>query len=148
MPRPTWRSAAYSIQNIEKYMGTKTPVYKSSWELRFMKYLDNTPQVIQWAYEPLAIPYIHPDGTTHRYFPDFVIVKQNRKEDIPVKYVVEIKPAKQTGKYGFSHRRKELDRQVENDVILLNNAKWEAANNYCKIHGMVFTVITEDVLLH
>ena len=33
----------------EKYIGTKTPTYRSSWEFAFMNFCDNHPAVEKWA---------------------------------------------------------------------------------------------------
>ena len=59
--------------NIKKYRGNhKGIIYRSLWELRFMRYCDNTPSILEWASEELIIPYRSPvDGKKHRYFPDF-----------------------------------------------------------------------------
>ena len=58
-----------------KYQGDiKEIVYRSSWELKMMKYCDTTKSIIEWGSEELVIPYVSPwDGRYHRYFPDFYI---------------------------------------------------------------------------
>ena len=39
-----------------------------------MVYCDKNDDIIYWASEELAIPYINPiDKKRHRYFPDFII---------------------------------------------------------------------------
>ena len=41
-------------QNREKYKGNSSNiVYRSGWELNFMKYLDRQPEVLQWNSEVL-----------------------------------------------------------------------------------------------
>ena len=47
----------YSLKNPEKYIGTKTPTYRSSWEFTFMKFCDEHPSVAKWASEAIKIPY-------------------------------------------------------------------------------------------
>ena len=38
----------YTLQNPDKYVGTKTPTYRSSWEFTFMKFCDEHPSVAKW----------------------------------------------------------------------------------------------------
>ena len=71
----------FTPQHPEKYKGDATNIiYRSSWEVRVMKYLDNNPAIIWWGSEELHIPYYNPvDKKMHRYFPDF-IAKVKRKD--------------------------------------------------------------------
>jgi hypothetical protein len=61
--------------NPSKYNGNPTNIiYRSSWEFRVMRYLDENSSIVQWSSEELAIPYVSPlDGRVHRYFPDFIV---------------------------------------------------------------------------
>ena len=63
----------YIPKNPNKYKGDPTNIiYRSSWELKLMRYLDEHSDVVQWASEEFFIPYKSPiDGRYHRYFPDF-----------------------------------------------------------------------------
>jgi len=64
----------YAIANPEKYIGKKTPTYRSSWEWHFMKFCDNTPAIQKWASEAISIPYRCPiTGKQTIYVPDFFI---------------------------------------------------------------------------
>ena len=65
----------FKPKNPTKYQGDiKEIVYRSSWELKMMKYCDTTKSIIEWGSEELVIPYVSPwDGRYHRYFPDFYI---------------------------------------------------------------------------
>jgi hypothetical protein len=38
-------------------------------------------------------------------------------------------------------------RQAQAKVIL-NSAKWEAANRYCRQNNLVFRIVTEDDIFH
>ena len=49
--KPKWASGAYTIKNPDKYMGLKTPRYRSSWEQVFMRFCDENPSVSKWASE-------------------------------------------------------------------------------------------------
>ena len=50
----------YVNKNLAKYAGNNSPTYRSSWEFTFMMFCDNNPSIVQWASEPLRIPYRNP----------------------------------------------------------------------------------------
>jgi hypothetical protein len=57
-----------------KYVGNKSPTYRSSWEWAFMRFCDNNDNILKWASEAVQIPYRDP--LTNRntvYIPDFFI---------------------------------------------------------------------------
>ena len=139
----------FQPKHPEKYKGDPTKiVYRSSWELRFMKYLDENSNIIQWASEELAIPYKSPiDGRWHRYFPDFLVRMRDRNGNIVVK-MIEIKPRAQSvppiprGK-GTKPTKKYLQ---EVATYGINIKKWEAAKDYCEDRKWEFVVLTEKEL--
>ncbi len=132
----------YKINNPEKYIGIKTPLYRSSWELTFMQFCDNNPSVHQWASESVKIPYRDPlTGKQTIYVPDFFIVylDKNYKKHAEL---IEIKPANQTilekvGKNPYNQAQ-----------YVKNMAKWAAASNWCKNNGVKFRVINEQDMYH
>ena len=131
----------------EKYGGNPMNiVYRSSWELKFFNYCDLTPEVIYWQSEEFFVPYISPiDNKPHRYFPDgFIKVKSS---DGTIKeYLVEIKPKKQTLMPEKNPKRKTKYWANEVKEWLKNQAKWEAAKEYCSDRNWEFQVLTEDHL--
>lgn len=132
-------------QNPSKYKGDPSNIiYRSSWELRVMKYLDENSSVLWWASEELFIPYLSPvDNRPHRYFPDFIVRALN-KDKKEVTMVIEVKPEKQTK----PPAQKRKTRQYLNEVVTyaVNEAKWKAANLFCKEHGWEFKILTEKDL--
>ena len=124
-----------------KYVGdTSNIVYRSSWEYKFMKWCDHNSHVQEWGSEEIFIPYTSPvDGKKHRYFPDFY-VKIGRK-----KYMVEVKPLRQTKQ---PKKQKKQTKAYITEVVTyaINQAKWEAAREYCKDRGWQFMLITEKEL--
>ena len=128
-------------QNREKYKGNASNiVYRSGWELDFMKYLDRQPRVLQWNSEEIIIPYKSPiDGKWHRYYPEFWVKTSNSES------IIEIKPKKQTKppKENPKHRRRYL-REVKTFVV--NEAKWKAAEEFCENKGLQWQIMTEDTL--
>jgi hypothetical protein len=134
----------FTPRNPQKYKGDATNiVYRSSWELRVMKYLDENPAVVWWASEELFIPYKSPiDQKVHRYFPDFIArIRQTNKE---ITMVIEVKPFKQTQKPIQKRRTQKFLQEVATYAV--NQEKWRAADLFCKEHGWQFKIITEKEL--
>ena len=136
----------FSPKNIEKYNGNPTNIiYRSLWELKLMKYLDDHPEVVQWSSEEVVIPYKSPlDNKIHRYYPDFKITKKNKNGTLTT-LLIEIKPEKQTKPPSVQSRP---TKKYINEVATwgINQAKWRAANEYCLDRNWQFTVMTEKHL--
>lgn len=132
--------------NPSKYLGDPANViYRSLWELKFMRYLDSHPNVIKWGSEELVIPYRSPiDNRIHRYFPDFIIHQKSEKGTIECT-VVEIKPKDQTKPPEPQQKR---TKRYINEVYRwgINSSKWKAAEEYCKERGWKFIILTEKEL--
>ena len=128
----------YRPRNIRKYLGDPRKItFRSTWERKFMVYCDTSPQIIEWASEEIVIPYLHPDGKTRRYYPDFYIKRKN-KNGIK-EYVIEIKPKKQTRPPKRRNLKEELTWEM-------NKSKWEAARIYCEERNWEFQILNEDHL--
>lgn len=132
-------------QNPKKYRGDANKIiYRSSWEVRVMKWLDDNPNVIWWASEELPIPYKSPiDQKIHRYFPDFIVrLKQRGGKEKTL--ILEIKPESQTKE---PVRKRKTSRFIqEAATYAINQEKWRAADLFCKEHGWQFKVLTEKDL--
>ena len=137
-------------KNPSKYKGDPTKIiYRSSWEFKFFRYVDEHPDVIWWASEEYVIPYMSPiDGKIHRYFPDVVLKKKipgGSEETI----MIEIKPKSQTIPPDITKRNKtpsgRISRRYLNEVKTygINEAKWKAAEKYCADRGWKFFKYTE-----
>ena len=72
-----------------------------------MDFCDHNGNIIEWgSEEKVIIPYRCPtDGRVHRYYPDFYI-KVKSKTGVVAKYLVEVKPKKQTQKPNEKPKRK------------------------------------------
>jgi hypothetical protein len=132
-------------KNPQKYKGdAENVIYRSTWELRVMKYLDENSAVIWWASEEIAIPYVSPiDNKVHRYFPDF-IVRMKRRDGSEKTSMLEVKPYKQTQQP--TRKRKTQVFITEMATYAVNQAKWKAADLFCLEHGWQFQLITEKEL--
>lgn len=127
----------YKVKNEQKYVGNRSPRYRSGWELTFMRMCDNHPSVIQWASEPVRIPYKHPfTGKMSVYVPDFMMVYVNKKGK-KIAEMVEIKPKKQTTLESIKSQQDKVN-------YLVNRAKWLAAGEWAKRKGIRFRVLNED----
>ena len=136
----------FKVTNLSKYKGDTTDVvYRSSWELKFMKWCDTNPSVLEWGSETVIIPYKSPvDSKVHRYFVDFY-VKVKSKSNVTTKYLVEIKPDKFTKPPEIP--KKKTRRFIEEVFMYgVNQAKWKSADEFCKDRGMQFLVLTENDL--
>lgn len=135
----------FQPKNPKKYNGDSTNiVYRSSWELRVMKYLDDNPNIIWWASEEISIKYVSPiDHKIHRYFPDFVV--KMKKRDGSIKTVVmEIKPEKQTKLPKQTRKTRRFIQETATYAV--NQEKWRAADIFCQEHGWQFMLLTEKDL--
>jgi hypothetical protein len=110
-----------------------------------MKYCDLNENILEWGSEEIALPYRSPvDNKIHRYYPDFYIKVKESTGQIK-KYLIEIKPKKQTIP---PSKPKRQTKSYINEVYeyAKNQSKWEAAKEYCKDRMWEFKVLTEDDL--
>jgi hypothetical protein len=132
----------FNLKNPAKYVGGRTPTYRSSWEFAFMRFCDEHPSVSQWASEAIKIPYRNPLTGKHTiYVPDFFIVYADKRGRQKVE-LIEVKPANQAIKEKTGRSR------ANQASYILNQAKWEAARAYCKQKGIFFRVVTENDIFH
>lgn len=132
----------FTMSNPGKYVGTKTPVYRSSWEWSFMRFCDTNPSIQKWASEAINIPYRDPlTGRQTIYVPDFFIQYVDKKGKMMVE-LIEIKPASQSilervGKNKYNQAQ-----------FVKNQAKWAAATAWCRQQGIKFRIVNENDLFH
>ena len=136
----------YSPSYPRKYKGDPTNiVYRSLWERKFMVYCDLNENILEWGSEEIVLPYRSPvDGRVHRYFPDFYIKVKESTGRIK-KMIIEIKPERQCSPP--SKPKKQTKGYLrEAYEYAKNQAKWEAASEWCKDRGYIFKVFTEKEL--
>lgn len=135
-------SGKFQMTQPEKYIGTKIPTYRSSWEWSFMKFCDTNKAVQKWASEAVQIPYRDPlTGRQTVYVPDFFIQYVDKNSKMHVE-LIEIKPASQAilervGKNKYNQAQ-----------YVKNQAKWAAATLWCRQQGIKFRVVSENDLFH
>ena len=132
--------------NTKKYRGNPTNIiYRSLWERKFMVYCDLNENILEWGSEEIIIPYRSPlDSRVHRYFPDFYIKVLETNGNVQ-RYIIEIKPKRQCQEPKVqSKKTKKYIYEVTE--YAKNQAKWEAATDYCADRRWQFKVLTEDDL--
>lgn len=137
----------FKPKNPKKYKGDATNiVYRSSWELKMMMYLDEHPNVLIWGSEEVIIPYRSPlDNKIHRYFVDFIVTSIN-SAGVKETTLIEVKPEKQTKPPERTKNKRAKTYLTEVKTWGVNEAKWKAANEFCKDRGWKFRIFTEKEL--
>ena len=140
-----YKQGIYKPKNVKKYAGKNHPRYLSSWELKFFRWCDDNIHVVEWSSESVHIPYINPlTGRVHKYMVDNCIVIE--RNGVKTKYLVEIKPYKQTLKPSKHGNKKKSTLLYESVEYVRNQAKWAAAKKWCEKKNFLFKIITEKDL--
>ncbi len=135
-----------SVMNSTRINEGKLEVeYKSSLELKSLKYCDYNKHIINYSLEPFPIKYHSPvDNKIHRYFVDLYIVFSTGD-----KFLVEIKSFSETKEPKVPERKTQkaiMNYQKAIQTFVVNTAKWNAATKFCKEHSMRFIILTEKEL--
>jgi hypothetical protein len=146
MSKRKYLQGKYKPSNPEKYRGdVNNIIYRSSWERKFLYYCDTNENILEYSSEEVVIPYKSPvDNRYHRYFVDFYIKYKDVNGKIK-KCLIEIKPFRQTQEPKVQ-KRKTKGYIYEVVEYAKNQAKWEAAKEWCLDHGWEFKVLTENEL--
>lgn len=119
--------------------------YKSSLELKAMRYCDYNKHVVKWSVEPFHIKYVKPtDGKIHRYYIDVYIEFSSGD-----KFLIEVKSKGETTQPKKPKKLNEksmANYQRALQTYAVNKAKWIAAEKFASDQGMRFTILTEDEL--
>jgi len=133
----------FQLSNPAKYKGKLPCIYRSSLELKVMRWFDNNPNILTWGSESIVVPYQSPmDGKIHRYFVDLVAALKDKDGTIK-KLLIEIKPYKQTMKPDPSKHKKPKTMVYEQTQWVVNQAKWQAAKAWGETKGYQFIILTE-----
>lgn len=149
-PRTTknspFRQGIYNPLFPSKYCGKMPIIYRSSWEYKVCKFLDECATVVRWGSECIRISYFSiTDEKYHEYFPDFYF-EYKTKNGIR-KIIAEVKPKKDLTEP--KKPKRETEKALENyryqaKTYIKNMEKAKACRNYCDLHGMEYKFITED----
>lgn len=119
--------------------------YKSSLELKAIRYADFNKFVSSFSLEPFAIKYIKPTtGKYHRYYIDlFLEFSNGQKFLVEVKSSSETKPPRKPNKKttkAINNYQKALQ------TYYINQAKWDAAKEFAAKNNLKFIILTEKEL--
>lgn len=115
---------------------SKPIIYRSSWELQFIKWLERSSIVVNWASECVKINYVMGMAAKH-YYPDFYVTFVDG-----TKALIEIKPLGQTKKPSDSIPKNSFAWKT----YVKNIYKWKAAKEFCDRHGLKFMILTEKTI--
>ena len=153
-------------KNPEKWL-TSQNIYRSSWEFKFLTWMDNNPRVVRAASEPCAVKYKNPVSNIKwcvennldpknpanwkvcNYYTD-MWMEMLQNDGTVKKIFVEIKPYDQTqppkpiNESASLKEKKAFNRAAE--TFLVNQAKWTEAAKYFQSMGASFIIVTEKTL--
>lgn len=112
-------------------------VFRSGWEKDFLNWLDKTDSITRWGSEIVKILYKDPIRNKETfYIPDayFEVVDKSQKLK---KYLIEIKPIKET-------KLKEASNGYDKLMVAKNAMKWASAIQFCKKRGIEFKVLSDS----
>lgn len=151
MGKTGYYTGVYEVVNKKKYIGEKDPKYRSSYEARVCYWLDHSDKVLRWGFELINIRYFSPiDNKVHRYFTDFYFEVMDKNDQLQ-KYLVEVKPYKQTlpPKPPKNKNQKRQKRFLtEAETYIINQSKWKSAQRYCAKRGLNWKIITEKEIFN
>lgn len=111
-PLPSKRIYFFSEKNNKEF------IFKSSWELKAAKKLEDSADVIFYEYESIRIKYTDLKGKVRNYIPDFIVNGL---------LIIEVKPQKM-------------------EKFWDNPEKIKAGKKYCEINGMEYQVWNKEDL--
>lgn len=123
-----------SCKKLIKEFQNEPIIYRSSYEKKFMQWLESNKNVSQWASECIEIPYLWVDGKYHRYYPDYYVEMVDG-----TKMVIEVKPYNMT-------QSPDTDNVRAHKEYSKNVCKWKAAMEFCAAKGFKFQIITENTI--
>ena len=124
-------SGLYVPKYPEKYSSDVDKIiYRSSYELKAFEMIEEDENIISWESETIRIPYIF-NRKSHKYIVD---LKIETKTGIKL---IEIKPESKVEYPKYNYLLEEYNQ---------NQAKWNAAKEYCKERNWEFEIWTEKEL--
>jgi hypothetical protein len=147
-----YRQGYFTPINPEKYSGDCSEIiFRSSWELKFFQFCDNTESVVLWGSESTSIKYWNPilkkEAT---YWVDCYMATKTPDGSI-IKWLIEVKPNKYLNPPEEPKRLTEkatLNYARHAKAYVINDAKFKAAQVYAKKNNMRFGIITENFLFN
>jgi hypothetical protein len=149
----------FPLKFPEKYHpSARPPMFKSGWEATVFHAMDVNPFILEWGYEPFPIYYTHPIYMNYTvYYPDIYCHIQ-MDSGVQHKMLIEIKPAKYcvmpkkpkdlvvnaTSQQRERHKKSMIRYQNDTKDYMVNMAKWNAAENWCRRNNFIWKILNED----
>lgn len=142
----------FTPKNPQKYKGDPSKVvYRSSWELKFLQYCDSNESVIEYAAEPLGIPYINPVLKKECTYWIDCYMSTRASDGSITQWLIEVKPNKYLTPPEppkILTEKKTLNYVRHAKAYIINTAKFNAAKIYAEKRMMRFGIITENFLFN
>ncbi len=130
-----------------------------------MVYLDLNENILLWSAEGIEIPYISKEydrseqmvkAKKRRYYPDFYY-KIKRSDGSIREVIAEVKPMKEVmdvelfnaGSFDIPDKlnaKKLKGLEYRFKSAQMNSSKWESMEEFARLKGMAFIIITEDFI--
>jgi len=158
----------YIPQNRGKYIGDPNLIiFRSAWEFSVCMWADYSPSVLEWSSEPFKIPYFdkiskleeckklglnpnNPHNWVRKNYNTDFWAKVKASNGDTEKWIIEVKPKRQLVKpEPISREAKIKDIKKYNNALkqyMINESKFEAANQYAIRSGSKFMIFHDDVL--
>lgn len=130
--------------NPHKWANPNNIQCRSSIEFRYMRYFDMNPSVIKIASEKIVIPYFDPVKRLMRRYIVDLLVQFKTTTGSTQTVLIEVKSSGETAPPKAQKVITEAYRE-KISTWSTNQAKWEAAADYCKKRGWIFKVFDEKV---
>jgi hypothetical protein len=138
----------FRCRNVGKYVGDPSQIiYRSGWELAFLKYCDSSENVLKYGSEPVGIRYINAlDNRQHVYYVDFFMETIGTMGTVQ-RWLIEIKPDKHTRPPKRPVKQTYKSMRNYNSALrryMMNMSKFKAARQYAGRLGFKFCVMSYD----
>jgi len=121
--------------------------YRSSWELKFMRFCDYNNNILKCNSEGMVISYLSPiDNKMHKYYMDFMVETKGGISLVEVKPFAETQPPKPPRSNAKNPEKAKQYYEKAIKTFVVNQAKWEATRVLCEEKGWDFKIITEREL--
>lgn len=151
LKKSRYKQGYLKLKNKSKYLGDPNLViYRSSYEKKFYKELDEDNNVVGWEAEPewLKVKYVDPISKKIRtYYPDVFVIKNVNGER--KQFVIEIKSnaflKKPIKKQNMTPKqRKSYMKKMYNFLVIMS--KKSAAQKMCERKGWEYLFMTETYI--
>jgi len=141
-----YRQGIFKPTHPEIYRGSQPIIFRSGMELKMFQICDSHQNILTWGSESVVLPYLSPlDGRMHKYFIDLVMEVKLATGGTQ-KFIVEIKPYKQTLPPVQSSKKKSKTILYETIQYQKNMSKWTSAKEWAAKKGYKFIIVTENEL--